>query len=237
MFRSLLGAMFITFAFVCSVSAQISATGNSYQARNTSSRQQNTSSLSILDNFSRTVAPAALSNIRNSETAFCYTVTSASGNYTGYTLDGYAVTGFCGILQENLKNILVQQLFATADNVNFAQQETCRQNPRIMLRFVRGVDYTDVLISAPCYVMSVFYAGEVSTFNFSSVSPIFDAIVSEFEKSRMDFSSPAAANQVIPVALTFESVAASSSSQSREFFGSSTQDKASQKKSGWNNLR
>ena len=101
MFRSLLGAMFITFAFVCSVSAQISATGSSYQARNTSSRQQNTSSLSILDNFSRTVAPAALSNIRNSETAFCYTVTSASGNYTGYTLDGYAVTGFCGILQKH----------------------------------------------------------------------------------------------------------------------------------------
>lgn len=68
-----------------------------------------------------------------------------------------AVTGFCGIIENDLKNMIIRQFFATPENIS-QEVAQCVIKPRLMLRFVRGVDYTDVLLSSPCHSFSVFTA-------------------------------------------------------------------------------
>ena len=58
-----------------------------------------------------------------------------------------------------------------------------------MLRFVRGVDYTDVLLSSPCPSFTVFYAGRYTAFNIKQ--GVIDDIISQFDKENQPFNSPA----------------------------------------------
>ena len=136
--------------------------------------------------------------------------------------------------------MLLQQLFGTAENVDFNTSEQCTINPRIMLRFIRGVDSTDVLLSAPCYSMAVFYAGKADIFNFSPSAQVVDAIVSGLDDAQMNFSSPAALKQVVPVGFSSSANArATSSTQARDVFGNAptNQTGGGRTQGGWNNLR
>lgn len=58
-----------------------------------------------------------------------------------------------------------------------------------MLRFVRGVDYTDVLLSSPCPSFTIFYAGRYTAFNIKQ--GVIDDIISQFDKENQPFNSPA----------------------------------------------
>lgn len=73
-----------------------------------------------------------------------------------------ALTGFCGVLNPELKKLVLQELFMSPQNVILDKNENCIIKPKIMLRFVRGVDNTDVLLSSPCYSYSVFYGAQGS---------------------------------------------------------------------------
>ena len=141
-----------------------------------------------------------LNNILQSERIFCYTVDKAPKDYKGYTLNGMAVTGFCGILNEKDKDILLKEFFYKENSVSNVMAK-CMIEPKIIIRFVKGVDYTDVLLSAPCHSFSVFYGGKVKSFNVEPVAKLLEAVVQIFAKNKSEFISPALLDQLLPIGI------------------------------------
>ena len=139
-----------------------------------------------------------LNNIVNSEQVYCYNIEKASKGYSGYTLDGMAVTGFCGVLSKKDIDLFIKE-FLTKDSNTSNVVAQCVIEPKIMLRFIKGVDYTDVLFSSPCHSFSVFYAGKVKSFNAQPAAKIVEAYVSVYGKRKIDFVSPALLNQSWPI--------------------------------------
>lgn len=133
-------------------------------------------------------------NIMNAEQVFCYHVTRRPQDYTGYTLNRYALTGYCGELDKNQIATSYEALFTNRANVLTIKSD-CRIEPRIMLRFVRGVDYTDVLLSSPCHSFTVFYAGKYHSFNIKK--QVIDDIINQLEKKNEKFNSPALLKKTI----------------------------------------
>ena len=154
----------------------------------------------ILQKIKDSVASPALDNIINSEQIFCYTVEKAPKDYTGYTLDGMALTGFCGMLGKNDKDLFIGE-FLSKDESTSNVIAKCMIEPKIMLRFVKGVDYSDILLSSPCHSFSIFYAGKVKSFNASPSSKIIDAFVTVYNSRKADFVSPALLNQLMPIGI------------------------------------
>ncbi len=153
----------------------------------------------ILDQISNKTGQPALMNIVDAEQVFCYEVAARSKTYSGYNLDGMALKGFCGVLSKEQQKDVVDSFFKTAANVEFNKTEECIIQPKIMLRFVRGVDNTDVLLSSPCHSFSVFYAGMVNTFNLKPSADKLDSIINPMLKKSQDFVSPALLSQLLPV--------------------------------------
>lgn len=153
----------------------------------------------VLTEIKNAIGPVAWDNIENAEKIFCYEVDVRPENYSGYTLDSMAVTGFCGVIKSEIKEQVLSQLFMNNKNVLFNVREECVIRPRIVLRFVKGIDATDVLLSSPCYSFTVYYPGSVHVFNAKPAAPIIDALISGFDKNNVDFVSPALLNQLLPV--------------------------------------
>lgn len=141
-----------------------------------------------------------LNNILQSERIFCYTVDKAPKSYSGYTLDGMAITGFCGILREQDKDILLQEFFYKENSTSNVVAK-CTIAPKVVIRFVKGVDYTDVLLSAPCHSFSIFYGGKVKSFNAAPAAKLMEAFVNVFSKNKSDFISPALLDQLLPIGI------------------------------------
>lgn len=153
----------------------------------------------ILPGIVDSIGAAAAANVQQAEQVFCYEVDTKTMEYSGYTMEGMALNGFCGVLNPELKKLILQELFASPQNVILDKSENCVIKPRIMLRFVRGVDNTDVLLSSPCYSYSVFYGGKVKTFNAKPAAEVIDALINPLLKKKVDFVSPALLNQLLPV--------------------------------------
>lgn len=199
----------------------------------------------IVQKIKDTVSIHALNNITESEQIFCYTVEKAAKDYTGYTLDGMAITGFCGMLGPKDKDLFIGELLAKDESTSNVVAK-CMIEPKVMLRFVKGVDYTDILLSSPCHSFSIFYGGKVKSFNAEPTSKIVDAFVTVYDKRKVDFVSPALLNQVMPigVAQTPEQKAILKEKQGNAPVRKwdtpkpteSTQEKSTAKK-GWNKLK
>jgi hypothetical protein len=144
------------------------------------------------------IPPLALKNILEAETAFCYTVTPASPDFDGYTLDGYALTGFCGILPPQERDLFINNYLETDLNTSTVLS-SCYVQPRIMLRFIRGVDYADVLYSSPCPSFTLFYGGKVKSFNAAPSEELMTALIEAYEKQKRDFVSPTLIGQIMPI--------------------------------------
>lgn len=145
-----------------------------------------------------TLSAPALKNITEAEQAFCYTVETAPKDFNGYTIDGMAVTGFCGMLSEPEIDLFVREFLAKDENLSTVVEQ-CIIQPRVMLRFIRGVDFTDVLFSSPCHSFAVFYAGQVNAFNATPASATLNAVIEAYEKKKMNFVSPALLTQILPI--------------------------------------
>ena len=141
----------------------------------------------------------AIENITKAEQIFCYEVFPLDEKYEGYTIDGFPIRGFCGIINEEVKNLIVEHFFASETNVVFDKSEECVIEPKIIIRFVRGVDYTDVLLSSPCHSFAVFYGGNVHVYNYKPAAAIIDALVKAFNNKHIEFISPALLNQLLPI--------------------------------------
>lgn len=196
LFTLFIFSVFIAFSSL--VQAQETAGVQSFMKEAYAWRRQDGEKLEVLQSIIDSTTPAAIDNITKAEQVFCYQIESKPAGYTGYTIDGMAVTGFCGVINAELQGMIVKQFFATAENISNVPDK-CIIRPKLMLRFVRGVDNTDVLLSAPCHSFSVFYAGKVKTYNFKPGAEIIDVMVNSFKGSTIPFTSPALLNQLLPI--------------------------------------
>ena len=169
------------------------------QDKNAWRRSEQENQPSFLPGVADSIGAAAAMNIEQAEQVFCYEVESRAVDYEGYTIAGMALTGFCGILNQELKKLVLQELFMSPQNVILDKNENCVIRPKIVLRFVRGVDSVDVLLSSPCYSYSVFYGGKVRSFNAKPAAEIIDALINPLLKKKVKFVSPALLNQLLPV--------------------------------------
>ena len=144
----------------------------------------------------QSLSPAALNNILDAEKVFCYTVQMAPAGYSGYTLDQLALTGYCGQLGDE-RSVFVDEFFKTPENIS-ETVASCKIAPKIMLRFIRGVDATDVLFSDTCPSVTVFYGGSVKAFNAEPAKKALEAVVAVFEAGKTDFVSPALLDELMP---------------------------------------
>ena len=142
----------------------------------------------ICSSLPRATSEAALYNITHPEQVFCYHVTRKPKDFTGYTLNNFAITDYCGELDMGATSTTYEALFTQSPNIITATA-ACAIEPKVMLRFVRGVDYTDVLLSSPCPSFTVFYAGRYTAFNIKQA--VIDDIISQFDKVTETFNSPA----------------------------------------------
>ena len=142
----------------------------------------------------------ALKNVLEAERVFCYTVEMPAAGYKGYTLDQMALTGFCGILSDEEKTLFVNEFFKNEKNISQTSAQ-CVISPRVMFRFYRGVDSTDVLFSSPCPSFSVFYAGSLKSFNAAPVTEALEVMAKMYEDKRTDFISPTLLNQMLPMGI------------------------------------
>ena len=194
----------------------------------------------FLEEISSAIGPSATTNITDSEQIFCYQVTNKPENYTGYTLNGMAIVGFCGVINNELQDMIKSELFMNPDNILFDVTEDCVIQPQIMLRFVRGVDFTDVLLSSPCYAFAIFYGGKVNAFNAKPAAPVIKALVDPFIKGKVDFASPALLNQLLPIGIAQtpeqKELLNKKNGPIRNWAKDDESSTKPTKKSGWNNL-
>lgn len=196
---------------------------------------------SILPTISNDIGDIATRNIEESERVFCYQVSSLPNDYRGYTLNNTAITGFCGVIDDNLKDMLVEQLMTTNSNINFVDRENCTVNPVILLRFVKGVDSTDVLLSYPCESMTIFYAGNIHTYNLKPASELLKTINEAFQSKQVKFVSPALLNQLLPIGVPQTSsqkaiANQSSQPQARRGWEKSKSNTNNESASKWNSI-
>ena len=140
------------------------------------------------------IPETAANNITHAEQVFCYHVAKRTENYTGYTLDGMAITGFGGELDISKTETTYEALFTHSKNI-LATVAQCHIKPRLILRFTRGVDYTDVLLSSPCPSFTIFYAGRYHSFNVKQ--DVIDEIIRLLETEKTDFYSPSLLKQTV----------------------------------------
>lgn len=194
---------------------------------------------SILPAVSRDIGATATANIEQAERLFCYQVSAKPQNYKGYTLNNMAITGFCGVVDDNLKNMLTEQLLSTEDNIDFINTENCTIAPRVLLRYVRGVDNTDILLSAPCHSISVFYAGTLKTFNMKPAAELLDTVVNAFKSNQASFVSPALLNQLMPIGVVQTNAhrnAIAEQAQPKHKWDTPANNNTQQNTGGWNSL-
>lgn len=154
----------------------------------------------VLPQIKGTLSKNALKNLTQSEEAFCYTVEEAGADDSSYVIDNMKITGFCGILSKAELDLFYNEFLSNEKNISTVVAN-CIIRPRIMLRFINGVDFSDVLLSSPCQSFTVFYAGEIKSFNLSPASEVVDAVVEAYEKRKIAFVSPALLRQILPIGM------------------------------------
>ena len=83
----------------------------SFQQDKDAWRRKDGKRLQILQGISDSIGQAALANITGAEQVFCYQITSRPNNYSGYTINGMVVTGFCGVVAPSCRKRLKSSFF------------------------------------------------------------------------------------------------------------------------------
>ena len=193
----------------------------------------------ILSEISSAIGNFATKNITDAEQIFCYQIATPPENYNGYTIDGMAIVGFCGVINEKLSTLVKKELLGNPNRIIFNQVEDCVIRPQIMLRFIRGIDTTDVLLSSPCHAVAFFYGGKISAFNAKPAATIIENIIRPLIKNKVEFISPALFNQTLPIGVAKTDEQKQILQQKNAPFKQweqINQEKAT-KSSGWNRLK
>ena len=194
----------------------------------------------IIPQIVEKIPEVASFNIQNAEQVFCYHVEKREKDYKGYTIGNYKVVDYCGELDFGTQTTTYEALFTRSPNI-ITTIANCRIVPKVMLRFVRGVDVVDVLLSSPCSSFTVFYAGKYKSFNIKQ--GIIDDVISQFDKKRDEFLSPSLVKQTVANA-SIESAEDSYKLEKNkkeleelEEGKEEVKEKKQEKKSGWGNLK
>lgn len=194
----------------------------------------------IIPFIKSSISETAAQIISNPEQTFCYEVTKRTANDKRYTLDGFALSGFCGELDKGATSTAYSALFTQSPNI-LTQTAQCRIEPKLMIRFVRGVDYADVLLSSPCPSFTIFYAGKYKSFNIKQ--GVIDDIITQLSKKIETFHSPALLKKTVANAEANSAEESEALEMKRREHASQTieqeEDKttpATQQKSGWGNI-
>lgn len=163
------------------------------------SEQEDAKKVNPLEIFTSQNGKIAIDNIVNAEQVFCYEIFPRNDEYEGYALNGFPIRGFCGVLGEQVRDMVGEYFLSTPTNVDFENAEQCVVQPKVVIRFIRGVDFTDMLISSPCHSFAIFYGGGLNVYNFKPGAEILDALVKALSGKHADFVSPALLNQLLPV--------------------------------------
>lgn len=166
---------------------------------NTTATSSDSPNLTLLPQLSSSIGAAATNNLLHPEQVFCYQVATPPQNYQGYTLNGMAIVSFCGIINDKVQQIFSQKILNNPQSLSFDSSENCIIRPQIMLRYVRGVDATDVLLSSPCHALAIFYGGSVKVFNAKPSAGEIDSIIKPLLNNKVEFISPALFNQSLPI--------------------------------------
>lgn len=148
----------------------------------------------IIPFIKSSISETSASIISNPEQVFCYQVEKKLKDDKRYTLDGFAITGFCGELDKGAISTTYSALFTQSPNI-ITTPSQCKIEPRLMVRFVKGVDYVDVLLSSPCPSFTVFYGGKYKAFNIKL--GVIDDIIKQLSEKTEAFHSPALIKKTI----------------------------------------
>jgi hypothetical protein len=139
---------------------------------------------------------ASARNINKAEKVYCYTVEYAPNEYDGYLMDDLAVKGSCGELSAAGQKLIKDALFQNSI-IYSNSQANCQIAPKIMLRYVYGLDYTDVLLSYPCPSLTIFHGRDTTILNAAPGGAVVDQLVTAYSKLEEKFYSPALLGQMV----------------------------------------
>lgn len=121
---------------------------------------------------------------------YCYGIARKNPKNKTDTVSGYALNGECGTLNEEGLKAVQEKFFDLASFEMSASKisSACVIKPRVMLRFRRGIDFVDAVVSGDkCPGIVYFYAGETKEFYAKPISEWMDTFIT------------AVSNDVIPI--------------------------------------
>ncbi len=194
------------FALICTFNSQALAEGFDEEAglndifaqEDKAKKEAQENSTRPLGSFISSRIPTTTArNIEKAEKVFCYTIEEVPANYSGYTIHNMAITGSCGELSSDGRELL-REMLLNNNPVYSSNMDNCRANPKIMFRYINGIDSTDILLSAPCHSLTFINGRNIQTLNASQGKNIVELIISTYTDLREDFLSPALLDQIVP---------------------------------------
>ncbi|MBR1600162.1 MAG: hypothetical protein IJ677_01135 [Alphaproteobacteria bacterium] len=146
--------------------------------------------------LSNRISESSAKNIKKAEKVFCYTVDYASAGYEGYTIHNLALKGSCGELSPAGRTLIKNSVFEN-NSLYSNSKDNCNISPKIILRYIHGADYTDVLFSSPCQSLTFFHDGDITTINAAPGAAIIDLIVKAYSGLSEPYQSPALLGQMV----------------------------------------
>ena len=200
MYNKIVFSLLLSFAFMHNACAQLPIGTPFFSSNENPWQEKKPAELpkTPLRRFADEIDSFAIKNIFEAEQAFCYQIFPKDQDYLGYILDGFPIRGFCGTLTPEETDTIRRNLFSSADAVDFTSSENCVVQPKIMFRFVRGIDHTDVLLSSPCHAIAVFYGDTTKAYNFRPGAKYIEETVKSMNSRYQEFISPALLGQTVP---------------------------------------
>lgn len=162
-----------------------------------SSTEAEKKNVSVIASFlSSRIPETTARNINKAEKVFCYVVDYAQAGYDGYTIHNLALKGSCGELSQVGKNLIKNSVLDN-NSLYSNSKDNCNIVPKIILRYINGADYTDVLFSSPCQSLTFFHDAEITTINAAPGAAIIDQIVKAYSSLAEPYQSPALLGQMV----------------------------------------
>lgn len=116
--------------------------------------------------------------------AFCYGIARKSPKKRSATINGYAHTGNCGSLNETGMTEVQNKLFkAESYDMNVTKIVSCVTTPKLALRFTKGFDFVDVILSGGnCPAVVFLYGGDTKEFSAKPIKDWLDTFIEAVSK-------------------------------------------------------
>lgn len=112
------------------------------------------------------IRPDASYIVGEPDEVLCFGIARKSPKKRSATINGYAHLGNCGSLNDTgLQEVQKQLLSASSYQMNVTKISSCIITPRLALRFRKGYDFVDLIVSGGnCPAVSFIYGGDAREF-------------------------------------------------------------------------